>query len=109
MSHADESPLTSTMADEVDFHPLLHTYAELLRDSLALLEAAEPGANDEQVRKTAHDLKGSGGAYGFDPITDTGAQLETSLRTGAGRTEVDEQIATLCSLLRRAIRGIEEL
>ena len=97
------------MVDDAEFHPLLLSYAEHLRGSLRLLESAEARVHGEHLLQTAHDLKGSGGAYGFQPITETGALLEESLLSGRPPGEVDENIAMLCLLLRRAIRGIEGL
>jgi HPt (histidine-containing phosphotransfer) domain-containing protein len=42
------------------------------------MHAASAAGDFAQVQSIAHDLHGTGGAYGFQPITDIGAMLETS-------------------------------
>jgi len=36
----------------------------------------------ETIRVLGHDMKGSGGGYGFDAITDLGARLEVAAKEG---------------------------
>src|SRR6185369_12993116 len=54
------------------------------RDVAAMLDALE--RNDfETVQSLGHDMKGAGGSYGFQAITDIGAALEQA----AGNTDTD--------------------
>jgi len=45
------------------------------RDAAAILEALERG-DFEIVTSLGHGMKGAGGSFGFQPITDIGAALE---------------------------------
>jgi len=47
----------------------------------ALRAAARRGAFDE-ARIIGHSMKGSGGGYGFDPITEIGATIEQAAAAG---------------------------
>lgn len=56
--------------------PLIPKYLERrVADVEALRRAVERGAYDE-ARVIGHSMKGSGGGYGFDAITELGATIE---------------------------------
>jgi hypothetical protein len=38
------------------------------------------------IKLIGHSMKGAGGGYGFDPITDYGAAIERAAQTGDGAT-----------------------
>lgn len=71
-SHPDE--------DEEDFglDEILPQYFALCRRDLLNLQAALEKNDFEQVRVVGHNLKGSGGAYGFPDLTEIGASIESS-------------------------------
>ena len=52
-------------------------------DVLALREARDR-ADWEAIRRLGHRLRGSGGGWGFDAITDIGRHLEDAARAGDG-------------------------
>jgi HPt (histidine-containing phosphotransfer) domain-containing protein len=66
--------------EEEDFglSEILPQYFDLCRRDLLHLQAALKENDFEQVRVLGHNLKGSGGAYGFPVLTEIGASLETS-------------------------------
>lgn len=69
------------------------------RDVQSLREALSSGAVDE-VKSIGHNLKGVGGGYGFDRITELGAELEeAALRND--NTVIEGLIADLEDYLRR--------
>ena len=49
------------------------------KDVVLLLEAVNRG-DFETARILGHSMKGSGGGYGFDGITDIGAEIETAAK-----------------------------
>lgn len=50
------------------------------KDVVALLRAVEQG-DFERARVLGHSMKGSGGGYGFDAITEIGHGIETAAKT----------------------------
>ena len=60
-------------------------------------QALEKG-DFETVRKIGHSLKGVGGGYGFDAITDMGAALEIAAKNQNG-AEIREHADKLSSYL----------
>jgi hypothetical protein len=74
------------------------------RDMAALREALEK-KDLETVRILGHSMKGSGGGYGFDTITDIGSMLEKAAQEGREemiRREIErlgvylEQVVIVC-------------
>jgi hypothetical protein len=49
------------------------------KDVMLLLDAVNQG-DFETARILGHSMKGSGGGYGFDGITDIGAEIETAAK-----------------------------
>ena len=52
------------------------------RNDVALLSAAVEHGDFETARILGHSMKGSGGGYGFDGITDIGGDIETAAKQG---------------------------
>ena len=69
-------------------------YLELCRRDLIAMQASLEKLDFERVRILGHNLKGSGGAYGFPRLTELGARMEQ-----AAKSSDDSAIR----------RGIEEL
>ena len=66
----------------------------MVRSDLAALAAALQGGDYDAIRVMGHNMKGSGGGYGFDAITKIGASLEA-----AAKKESDGLIGTGISAL----------
>ncbi|HET7057290.1 MAG TPA: Hpt domain-containing protein [Nitrospiraceae bacterium] len=69
------------------------------KDIVSLLAAVDQG-DFETARILGHSMKGSGGGYGFDGITDIGAEIETA----AGRNDsvaIRSQVKALSRYLAR--------
>jgi len=63
------------------------------RDVTAILEALEKN-DSETIRILGHDMKGAGGGYGFDAITDLGRSIEEAAKNGDGE-EIKRKTAEL--------------
>lgn len=67
------------------------------RDIQSMLEALERG-DYETIRVLGHSMKGSGGGYGFDPITEIGSCLEQGAKA-RDREGVQKWVGELLSYL----------
>jgi len=65
------------VADE-DIADLIPGYLEHRLEDVAAIRSAIDGGDFEVVRILGHSMKGSGGGYGFDGITEIGAALEAA-------------------------------
>lgn len=96
------------MADD-PFAALRLEYLEGARSRLAALRnlsaaAAGDGAALAELRKLAHNLRGSGGFYGFADITAAAAQLEDLTLTAlAGERAASGEITRAAAALAAAI------
>lgn len=71
-------------------------------DQIGALGSALEVGDFDAIRGMAHDLKGIGSAYGFDPISDIGRAMEEAARAQS-RDEVRKQVALLADYLRRVV------
>ena len=61
-----------------------------------LLEAG----NFTDIRMIGHSMKGAGGGYGFDPITDIGGAIERAA-LASDRNAIEQSVAQLADYLAR--------
>lgn len=87
---------------DADLEDLIPDYLENRRqDCQTVLQRLEKG-DYEGIRVLGHIMKGSGGGYGFDPITDMGRALEE-----AAKQPDKEAIRLVVSQLEDYLQNIE--
>lgn len=100
-------PLYSEFAEDPEMAELLELYAVGLEESITKLKDALEAGNIDDARRLAHQLKGSGGGYGFAAITAAAADLEAVLRTPVPvLADTQPQFQALALVCRRAQLGI---
>jgi len=67
-----------------DLSALIPAYLEHRRDDVRELQAACSRGDLLRIQRIGHRMKGSGGSYGFDVISEIGAALEASLMNEDG-------------------------
>jgi signal transduction histidine kinase/DNA-binding NarL/FixJ family response regulator/HPt (histidine-containing phosphotransfer) domain-containing protein len=75
------APIHSSFADDPDYAPLITEFVARLADIREEVRDAFDSQNYERVRTLAHQMKGAGGGYGFDPISDAARTLENVMKT----------------------------
>jgi HPt (histidine-containing phosphotransfer) domain-containing protein len=95
MSESDGSRDRLVVTVPEELAPLLPRFLEKRRAEVEVLRAAADRGDLETLRTLGHSLKGTAGGYGFDALTDLGAELETHAKEGdaEGVSEVIRQIA----------------
>jgi len=63
---------------DTDLKQLIPGYLEERQNDIRKIEDAVKAQDYETVRMLGHTLKGSGGGYGFDPISEIGLELENA-------------------------------
>jgi HPt (histidine-containing phosphotransfer) domain-containing protein len=63
-----------------DLADLIPGFLDNRRKDIAAMQEALKHGDFETVRVLGHSMKGAGGGYGFDAITDIGAALEEAAR-----------------------------
>ncbi|MFA6411263.1 MAG: Hpt domain-containing protein [Syntrophales bacterium] len=83
-----------------DLQDLIPGYLEnRLKDITAIRESIAQG-DYEAIRSIGHKMKGSGGGYGFDEITNIGREIEESAKI-EHREEIIRQMEALKTYLER--------
>jgi HPt (histidine-containing phosphotransfer) domain-containing protein len=91
-----------TVVIDEDLEDLIPGYMDNRRADIKNIKAALGSADFETIRILGHSMKGSGGGYGFDPITDIGASLEE-----AAKASCAEEITKQTEALSEYINNIE--
>ena len=89
-----------TVHVDPDLEDLIPTYLERRRRELDTLRADLEGADYETIRVTGHSLKGSGGGYGFQTLTEIGAEIESAAKT-QDASAISAQLERLADYLAR--------
>lgn len=85
---------------DTDLEDLIPGFLENRRnDIISMLKALEQG-DYETIRVLGHSMKGAGGGYGFDAITDIGASLEQAAKD-KNPEEIRKWINKLSTFLER--------
>lgn len=96
-------PIRSTYEDDPDMLELVRSFAEELPERAAALEALLANGQLDELQVLAHQLKGAGGGYGFQVITDVAASLERVLKEAQDLTAVKQWNDQLCAVLRAVV------
>ncbi len=85
---------------DIDLEDLVPGYLENRREDIDSILGDLEKADFESVRITGHSMKGSGGGYGFDRISDIGKIIEISAKE-KNAEEIKKQVQELASYLDR--------
>jgi HPt (histidine-containing phosphotransfer) domain-containing protein len=101
-------PIISEFHDDPDMAELLMEFSESLQETCEKLQQALREGNVEEIRRIGHQLKGSGGGYGYPQITEAGGALEDAIRSaGAVNDDVRSRAHTLMETCAQARLGLE--
>jgi histidine phosphotransfer protein HptB len=103
MNQSPETFIHSSMAGDEVMSELVELFVNDIPDRIQALRGAFEARDSELLNRTAHQLKGAFGSYGFEALTEPAAQLEKSSLTfpdGVKRIEADlNALAELCQRL----------
>jgi HPt (histidine-containing phosphotransfer) domain-containing protein len=102
MTCTDREPLYSTLAAEPDFAELVCLFVEEMPGRVEGLRSALERRDWEELRRLAHQLKGAGGGYGFEPITLSAARLEAVIRCSLPEAIIRQAAEELVQWCNRA-------
>jgi signal transduction histidine kinase/DNA-binding response OmpR family regulator len=94
------SPVRSTFADDVDMKPIIAEFVANLPEQVKQIEELLSQNNLAALKRAVHQLKGSGGGYGFQAVTDTAAVAEQQLADAAPLPAIEAKVKELTELLR---------
>ncbi len=84
-----------------DLRELIPGYLQNRRNDIATIKAALKDSDLKKIRTLGHSMKGSGGGYGFMPISVIGGAIEK-----AAKEKIPEQIQTHLDELQSYLNNI---
>jgi HPt (histidine-containing phosphotransfer) domain-containing protein len=79
-----------------DLEEIVPRYLQIVRNDMQVLRDAFEKKDYEALKRVGHKFKGSGGAYGFDVISEIGAKIEI-LAQSKQEEDIRPLIGQLCS------------
>jgi HPt (histidine-containing phosphotransfer) domain-containing protein len=93
---------------DADLEDLVPEFLENRREDVQTMTGALTRQDFETIRRLGHSMKGAGGGYGFDAITDIGRAIEEAAKAGQ-TAEIKRRIDELASYLERVDVVYEEM
>lgn len=94
----------SELGADPDLAELVELFVSEMPDRVALLNGQFAERQWEQLRRTAHQLKGAAGSYGFGGITPLAARLEQAAADPV-EEQIEQSLAELTALMSSVRAG----
>ncbi len=98
------APIRSDFADDADMRELVDMFVEELPQRIAEMEQALDGGDLDLLRTLTHQLKGAGGGYGFQVITEVAREAEGAIKDGSDLEKLQQNVAELIAVCKRVER-----
>jgi histidine phosphotransfer protein HptB len=97
--------LYSRLAADADLGEIVDMFVEEMPTRVATILEQVDAMDWESLRRTAHQLKGAAGSYGFDIISPSAGRVESAIRDGEPEERIRETVQELIVLCQRARGG----
>jgi histidine phosphotransfer protein HptB len=101
----ETAPLYSSLGGDPDLGEIVGLFVEEMPARIAALLDLLGARDWEGLRRLAHQLKGSAGSYGFDPISPCAGAVENAIRNGEPEESICEALDVLIDLCNRVRPG----
>jgi histidine phosphotransfer protein HptB len=101
-------PLFSSLAVDPELGELVSLFVLEMPDRITAIRQQVQERDWEGLRRSAHQLKGAAGSYGFERISPSASRLEYALRDELTEETVLRAAEELIDLCRRARGGVPE-
>ena len=98
----------SSFGDDPDLGELVEMFVDEMPERVRTLKELADEQDWNQLARTAHQLKGAAGSYGFDQLTPYAKQLELFAREGSSEPEIRAALNKLVDLCERTRAGVAE-
>jgi signal transduction histidine kinase/DNA-binding response OmpR family regulator len=94
---AVSAPMSSGGEQDPELVELMNQFARSVAELAAQVERALEAGDAEQLTTLVHQLKGAGGCYGFNSISEAAARVEGDVIAGMSKEHVRASVAELVS------------
>jgi histidine phosphotransfer protein HptB len=102
---AKDELLYSRLGSDPDLGEIVTMFVEEMPDRIANLLNQFNSGDLENLRRTAHQLKGAAGSYGFDTISPAAGRLESAVKDNEPLDQVHAAVEEIVSLCQRVRAG----
>jgi signal transduction histidine kinase/DNA-binding response OmpR family regulator/HPt (histidine-containing phosphotransfer) domain-containing protein len=99
--------ITSSMLDHPGMKPIIIEYVQGLSGEVAKMQEMLRTEDLQSLKRVVHQLRGSGGGYGFDAISQAATIAEESIKAAHNLQRIGEEVNSLIQIIRR-VEGFEE-
>lgn len=103
---ANREYVYSRLASDVDLQEIVDLFVEEMPGRVATILDELNAADWEGLQRTAHQLKGAAGSYGFDMISPYAGKVEAAIRKGEPEQQIRENVDELVDLCNRIRCGM---
>jgi HPt (histidine-containing phosphotransfer) domain-containing protein len=104
----DRGYVYSRLAGDPDLREIVDLFVEEMPGRVSSMLEQLLAADWEALRRSAHQLKGAAGSYGFDPISPSAGKVEAAIRDGEPEQRIRETVDELVDLCTRARCGLPQ-
>jgi signal transduction histidine kinase/DNA-binding response OmpR family regulator len=97
-------PITSSYADDPAMREILDGFIRDLPEKVKTMSELLARNDLAELARLAHQLKGAGGGYGFDPLSRQAERLETQIKTDQPLDAIAREVGELTDLIARITR-----
>ena len=97
--------IISTLASDPDLIEIVELFVDEMAGRTEQFSSLFGGGDWEGLRRSAHQLKGAAGSYGFHPISAAAGQLEQVVRSEEPEETIRQEVQALIDLCHRASAG----
>ena len=99
--------LKSTLSNHPKLAKVVAEYVSGLPATVANLQAMLQAEDIASLKRLAHQIRGAGGGYGFDEITQAAGKLEHAASISASVATLQEEASALVEILKRVEGYVE--
>ncbi len=96
----------SHLAADPDLGDLIEMFVQELPDRIKTLQTQAASRDWQELTRTAHQIKGAAGSYGFQAITPCAARLEAAAKDDRQEEEIRASLHELLDLCRHVRSGV---
>jgi HPt (histidine-containing phosphotransfer) domain-containing protein len=98
----------SRLASDPDLREIVDLFVDEMPERVAALLEQLQNQDWEGLRRTAHQLKGAAGSYGFDAISPCAGKVEAAIHDGEPEQRIRVTVEELVDVCNRARGGVPE-
>ncbi|MCE5266863.1 MAG: Hpt domain-containing protein [Planctomycetaceae bacterium] len=98
----------SRLGDDPELAEIVDLFVDEIPQRASVLLRQLHEKDWEALRRTAHQLKGAAGSYGFEPVSPCAARVEAAIRDGLPEEQIRHSVMELVDICGR-LRGSRKI